>query len=77
MLAVVALGASGAAHADDVNITTSIVGTGLNLDLSAGTTAKVFPGVTVSNVVDASIPGGVGSTFPGIFRIVAGLDADQ
>ena len=61
-----ALGAPGAARADDVNITSNIVGTGLNLDLSAGTTAKVFPGVTVSNVV-TPIPGGIGSTFPGIF----------
>jgi hypothetical protein len=55
-----------AARADDVNITTNVIGTGLNLDLSAGTTAKVFPGVTVSNVA-TPIPGGVGSTFPGIF----------
>jgi outer membrane autotransporter protein len=68
-LAALAFGVAGAAvpaRADDVNITTSIVGTGLNLDPLSGTTVKVFPGVTVSNVV-TPIPGGVGSTFPGIF----------
>ena len=58
--------APGSARADDVNITSNIIGTGLNLDPLAGTTAKVFPGVTVSNVV-TPIPGGIGSTFPGIF----------
>ncbi len=36
------------AQADDVDITTS-TNTGANLDLSAGTTARVFPGVTVEN----------------------------
>ena len=35
-------------QADDVDITTS-TNTGVNLNLSAGTTARVFPGVTVDN----------------------------
>jgi outer membrane autotransporter protein len=55
-------GALGPARADDVNVTTNVIGTGLNLDPLAGTTAKVFPGVTVSNVVTL-----IGTSFPGIF----------
>jgi hypothetical protein len=54
------------ARADDVDITANFTGTGFNLDPLTGTTAKVFPGVSVTNVV-TPIPGGVGSTFPGIF----------
>jgi outer membrane autotransporter protein len=47
-LIVAASGFSGTARADDVDITTS-TNSGINLDSFAGTTAKVFPGVTVSN----------------------------
>ncbi|HEY6258995.1 MAG TPA: hypothetical protein VIY51_24725 [Xanthobacteraceae bacterium] len=65
-LGALALAIPGPTRADDVDITTNHIGTGFNLDPSAGTTVKVFPGVTVSNVVTL-IPGGIGSTFPGIF----------
>lgn len=49
-VAVLATGAS--ALAEDVNITASTA-TGVDLDGYAGTTARVFPGVTVANVGDA------------------------
>jgi outer membrane autotransporter protein len=54
------------AQADDVDITADIFGTGLNLDTFAGTTARIFPGVTVSNT-GTLIPGGIGSGFPGVY----------
>ena len=41
-------GVTGAARADDVNITTS-TNAGVNLDAFAGTTARILPGVTVTN----------------------------
>ncbi len=49
LLAPVAFFAAGlGAHAADVDITTS-TNAGVNLDAFAGTTARVFPGVTVDN----------------------------
>ena len=47
-LAVAVLGVAGPARADDVDITSS-TNAGINLDTFAGTTAKVFPGGTVTN----------------------------
>ncbi|MDP2368348.1 beta strand repeat-containing protein [Rhodoferax sp.] len=44
------VGLHGTAHAEDVDITTS-TNTGVNLDTFIGSTARVFPGVTVDNTV--------------------------
>jgi hypothetical protein len=52
----------GPVRADDIDVTTNINGTGLNLNSFAGTTAKIFPGVTVSNTGTL-----IGGSFPGVF----------
>ncbi len=57
--------AGGAVHADDLDITADTT-SGINLDTFSGATARIFPGVTVSNT-GTLIPGGVGSTFSAIF----------
>lgn len=52
---------TGAARADDVNITTS-TNAGVNLDAFAGTTARILPGVTVTNTAFTLMCG----SFPGV-----------
>src|SRR5436190_527356 len=55
------VGLAWTARAEDVNINANVT-TGVNLDTFVGTTARVFPGITVTNTGTL-----IGVTFPGIF----------